>query len=127
MITIGELLDKLEDYKDKEGYKVGFEFAMCKPTYFDSYRGSYDEIALAFSGEYGVKYPTAQEFYLSLSDTLEESYSGWKGGEYYMTRDTPIHINCGGVCSKTVLKDISVRHFSEGENGWITLLTEEIM
>lgn len=112
-LTLGELISALEKTDQTKG--VFFEFAHCRPTDFDSYRGYYDHLALGFTGEYGGKS-------LSVSDLLAKAkaanggeFSGWKGGDYIMDESTPLWAANPGCTSDTAIVGVK-------DAGWAVLL-----
>jgi len=90
--SLGQLITEIEkhdlknDNSDKEIY---FDFAYFKPTFLSSWRGSYDQLSLGYKSD-GVT--TAKNLLENLKTGLTEVFEGWKGGEYYMNKDTLIWI-----------------------------------
>jgi len=87
-MTLGELIDKLSAYPDQDAvFKIGFK----NP---DSWRGSYDEIAFEPAKDVPLKIILKQA-----EDCLGTTFQGYKGGEFTMYGDTPIHIDAYGEWS----------------------------
>lgn len=85
--TLGALIDNLENI----GGEVMIE-GLCAPH---SYRGYYCDLAF----ERGER-KTIAETLAMLRGCLGESYEGYKGGDFYMNKGTPIWIadyGCTGV------------------------------
>lgn len=115
--TIGDLLDALEalpltfDTVDGPHPKeVCFDFGQTVPGHLTAWRGSYREAALTFNdpdpdGYYGYHQTTASEFLAELQAALTpgRTYSGWKGGEYRFTRETPLWVAPWGQSSSTAV------------------------
>lgn len=96
-LTVGELIDLLEPIKPKT-IGIKFDFGDTHPTGFDSYRGYYEDLAIGFTDE-GERW-TVAKFLMELHLCLSEEFTGYKGGSYRMTRDTPLYVanfgNTGG-------------------------------
>ena len=112
-LTLGEILLKLETAVEaqkiriEEGRKeahVRFDFEYLHPTYLDSWRGSYNEIAIGFS-EKGEG-PTLSSFYSMINAAIGQEYTGWKGGEYTMNKHTPVWVANQGHSGNTAVLDI---------------------
>jgi len=93
LITLGELLDWLEKLPDD--VIVRFNNGSF-PQVFDSYRGYYDQIAL---NDHGPVEPKVIHFLSLVNKAIGYEFHGWKGGEYKMTRDTPIWVAKTGEAS----------------------------
>lgn len=113
-LRLGEIISKLEQIKRK-GYKhsdgteptVQFDFEYLFPDSIHSWRGSYDELALNFKTE-GDPMPLS-DFINLLKDAVGKTFTGWKGGEYYMTERTPVWVanprNAGSTAVVGVLDE----------------------
>lgn len=113
-LSLGEFILKLEHLyeknKDKEDYRVCFHFADLIPTGFSSWRGSYDELAITFgSGRdlYG------REDFSKIANLLKEAKScvgktfhGYKGGDFVMTKNTPLWVSNYGSSGSTTVVDV---------------------
>lgn len=105
-LSLGEFITVLEsvDLKyDEETYKdVEFDFGTALPTQLDSWRGSYDEIALGYklsgydnNSEHFAN-TKADKLLEHLKSAIGKEYTGWKGGEFIMDENTPVWVaNCG--------------------------------
>jgi hypothetical protein len=115
-LTLGELLALLKDIPTKRGddaVTIEFDFGTAYPTGFSSWRGSYAEIAInyALSGYDDWEGKDAQFDHKDLADFVKElegaigkTYTGWKGGEFTMTADTPVWVaNDGNVGNTGVI------------------------
>jgi hypothetical protein len=111
-LTLGELLALLKDIPtewgtNKEPVAVEFDFGTAYPTGFSSWRGSYAEIATNYdlSGydDFGRKdvmfnNKKLKDFVKELEETIGKTFTGWKGGEFTMSADTPVWVaNDGNV------------------------------
>ena len=87
--NLGDLIKDLEKHKD---YDYGFmevEFDDGSiPTEFDSWRGSYCELALGYKKN-GICH--AHSLYVKAFNTNGSIFEGYKGGDFIMDLDTPIH------------------------------------
>jgi len=84
--NLGNLIEDLKQYKDKF-LQVEFDDGNV-PTEFSSWRGSYCELALEYSDE-GECY--TDELYRKAFNVNGSMYEGYKGGEFIMDLETPIH------------------------------------
>lgn len=96
---------------ERSASQMTLEKAIEKLTYFplekpletpldypESYRGYYSDIALC-SGEIG----TVGELIKVLCDTIGKTYTGYKGGEFYMGPDTPLWFAPYGACGPRIM------------------------
>lgn len=84
--NLGMLIKELKKYKD-EILEVEFDDGNI-PTDFDSWRGSYCELALGYKKE-GICH--IQTLYRNSFNANGSMFVGYKGGEYVMDLETPIH------------------------------------
>ena len=75
-MVLYEIIEFLEKYNPAKTVKLGFH----NPH---SYRGSYDELAFE-----PVKNTTVGEMLNCAKSSLNETFTGWKGGEYTMDNYT---------------------------------------
>lgn len=114
-ISIGRLIKLIEDAGTKspttgKDKGVRFDFCYCFPTSIDSYRGYYDELAIGFKiagyeGNSEVA-TSADEFLKLLKGAIGNTFTGWKGGDFMMTEDTPIWVDNPGNASSTAVMGI---------------------
>jgi len=110
-LTLGELIEKLEKIVKVDGYdspSVYFDFARFYPTYCNSYRGYYEQIAIGYAdGNEGLA-PSVVTFMNYLQrEVLGEIFTGYKGGEYMMHSDTPVWVASYGHAEPTAVVDVS--------------------
>lgn len=116
--TLGQLIDALAKCpKDRE---VMFDFCGIGPTTFDSYRGYYDHLALGYKDDHRIR---AGELLELAQACVGATYTGWKGGEYRMTRDTPVWVANPGDTHGTGVVDVT----GAGENDWRVVLVTKIV
>jgi len=92
-LTLGELILKLEAVKDKE-VPIVFDFGLqleqdIKPTGVDSWRGSYNELAIGYDTKGKEKVKTFLE---CLKEAIGKEFTGYKGGEFLMGKITPVWV-----------------------------------
>jgi hypothetical protein len=84
-LTLGGLIDALKGFPAHA--KVVFDFndrlSPCEP---DSYRGYYSDLAFAACPEE----LTVTNFLVMAEECLGKTFYGYKGGEYEMSKDTPL-------------------------------------
>lgn len=107
LMTLGELISALEKVADKSklvktlgGTYVG---GLC------SYRGYYEDLAIMPRLDTGL---TAGELLERARNAVGQQFSGWKGGEYTMDRDTPLWLADSGCSLGIGVKRIKERKYS---------------
>lgn len=124
-LTLGELILKLEattayqkfdEMKSKyssDGPYVNFDFEYIYPTGVSSWRGSYRELAITFDyhdwiGEYHKpeKQLTVVEFVDLLKSTIGKQFTGYKGGEFTMGKNTPVWVANYSNTGNTAIVDV---------------------
>jgi hypothetical protein len=102
-LTLGEMISKLDAIEQRnEEPEVVYDFGYLFPTEIDSWRGSYDELALNYKSE-GEKMKLS-EFLSMLKNAVGKEYTGYKGGEFIMTENTPVWVsNYGEACDTAVI------------------------
>ncbi len=110
-LSLGQLIDKLRAIPVVEApnvQEVMFDFEYAYPTDFGSWRGVYAQLACGF--EFGGKAPTLTEFIAKAESCVGATFEGYKGGDYTMTRGTPVWVANYGHAGGTVITDV----FDEG-------------
>lgn len=118
-LTLGELIDKLEPLlshqervQEKYGHKayVEFDFSGTFPIGLSSWRGVYAELAIKWAGgDYGDDYNSRMEldkFVEMLKGAIGKEYTGWKGGEFTMSRRTKLWVANPGLVGNTGIVDV---------------------
>ena len=110
-LSLGKLIKKIrsiakeQEERLKEGLSeavVIHSFCGLFPTEIDSWRGSYDELALNFTSFKNDKEPmTVSVFLKMLEETVGKTFIGYKGGEFKMDEGTPVWIDNYGESSHT--------------------------
>jgi hypothetical protein len=112
-LTLGELILKLEPIaKDQqkiiEKYgneaSVVYDFEYLYPSNIDSWRGSYAELALNFKAE--GEPLTITKFLKLLKSTIGKTFTGYKGGEFVMSKHTPLWVANYGHSGNTAVVDV---------------------
>ena len=84
--TLGQLIDALKPLSGDD--RVRFAVGYISPCGLGSYRGYYEDIAIRFGhGECSVATLLAD-----CEEAVGKEFSGWKGGSYRMSRDTPVWV-----------------------------------
>ena len=120
-LTLGEMILKLDPIVERQKERmadgkteeatVRYDFEYLFPTYIDSWRGIYAELALNFvgtgrSGDSNEKEMTVTAFQQMLKDCIGKEFTGWKGGEYVMSKHTPVWVANAGNSGNTAVIDI---------------------
>lgn len=87
--NLGDFIKELEKYKDYDYglMEVVFDDGSI-PTEFDSWRGSYCELALGYKKN-GMCY--VHDLYVKAFNANGSIFEGYKGGDFVMDLETPIH------------------------------------
>jgi hypothetical protein len=117
-LTLGELILKteiiLKDLKGRnEEATVRYDFEYLFPTSIDSWRGSYNELALNYKSE--GEEMSVSDFLQMLKDCIGKTFTGYKGGEYKMNRLTPVWVANYGRSGNTAVIDVV-------DAGWFVML-----
>lgn len=100
-LTLGQFIAKLG--KMPASVTVQYDFCNFRPTTFGSYRGYYDHLALGFSYDGRL---TADELYERCRYVVGKSCTGYKGGEFLMTKNTPLWVANYGEAQSTAIVDV---------------------
>lgn len=108
-LTLGELILKLEPIVEKQKDRkdeatVRYDFENLFPSSLYSWRGSYEELALNYETE--GNYMTVTDFYKMLTEAVGKSFHGYKGGEFVMSKHTPIWVANYGNSGNTAIIDV---------------------
>ena len=106
-LSIGTLIEKLSeipiDQKDNPPVII-FDFCRSYPTSIDSWRGIYSELALDHNQNYSSKKPMAlPDFIEMLKNCDGATFTGYKGGEFTMSLETPIWVDNYGQSTRTAV------------------------
>jgi hypothetical protein len=103
-ISIGDTISILKNIqkgdREKEPY-VRFDFGYFEPIDIHSYRGFYDELALSYGNKSNEVLLSG--FIKMLEDAVGKTFTGWKGGDYTMTKDTPLWVANSGEANETAV------------------------
>jgi hypothetical protein len=117
-MSLGQLIDKLKEVRarnNKEDATVNFDFEYARPADFSSWRGVYAELALGFA--FDGDYTTLDDLIARAERAVGHTYDGYKGGEFTMTRDTPVWVANYGNSGSTAVTGVY-------DDGWqVVLLT----
>lgn len=98
-ISLGELIDLLAVCPRDDS--VSFDFCGAVPGSVDSYRGYYDHLAMSWSNR-GER-PTVAKLLDDLRDADGHVFTGYKGGDFRMHRDTPVWVSNYGESDSTAI------------------------
>lgn len=123
-LTLGELILKLEAIQAKnvrenkeQHATVSFDFGTAIPTELDSWRGSYNELALGYKlTGYDSQNGHMDEITLphlidELTSAIGKTFEGWKGGDFKMSKNTPVWVANRGNSGDTVIWDVLDRGY----------------
>lgn len=93
--TIGDLLNALENVDGDASVALSSGQGLQSPC---SYRGHYERLALQPGGA-----TTATDVRVALRGSIGETFTGYKGGEFEMDRNSLLHVAHYGSCGVTVV------------------------
>jgi hypothetical protein len=100
--TLGDLIDALKQRKQDQS--VAFDFGYFVPCYLGSWRGVYAHLAIGYANQ---GYDTVADFLRDLEKAVGADFQGWKGGDYVMTRSTPVWVANSGDANNTAVVGIA--------------------
>lgn len=112
-LTLGEMILKLEPIIEKQKDRIKqeldesivyYDFGYFFPTDADSWRGSYAELALNYKSD--GEPLTVTRFTEMLKECVGKTFTGYKGGEFEMSRQTPVWVAEYGESGLTAVIDI---------------------
>lgn len=102
-MTLGKLIRLLE--MEKQDNEVRFDFGYFRPRGLESYRGSYDHLALSYTEDHA--HFTVADLLALLKGAIGKTFQGWKGGDYVMGEYTPIWVANSGESPSTAVEGIA--------------------
>lgn len=117
-LRVKEILAVLDAAPDD--VSVGFDFEYMKPNGIGSYRGYYSDLAIGFDNDYRRPDVKNEEFRQELRDCIGQTFTGYKGGDFTMTEDTPVWVANNGNSGGTAVIRVTYNDWS------VTLHTAKI-
>lgn len=115
-LTLGKAIDAFEKYpKDAP---VVFDVG-GSPDDPHSYRGYYSDLAFEPTDPQVDEHKTVTEFLSELTESLNETFNGYKGGDFIMDKDTPLWMANWGECGRAIMG-----HYQE-DSGRVILITKD--
>jgi len=112
-LTLGEMILKMEAILAKTPERnsellVWYDFEYLFPNKIDSWRGSYSELALNFAGHSDAdgKPLNSKQFHELLTNAVGAIFTGYKGGDFIMSKHTPVWVSNYGNAANTAVIDI---------------------
>lgn len=104
-MTLGELIDRLHEFNDVVTVRVGGGPVHLYPDCsIRSYRGVYEDLALGVTLEHGC---CVRQLLDVLEGAVGETFTGYKGGEFVMTRDTRVWLANYGCLDGAPVEGVS--------------------
>lgn len=100
--TLGRLIDTFKGIKPE--LPVCFGFGRIYPSTLASWRGIYSQLALGYSGDRHEQ--TAGAMLKEFESAVGKTFTGYKGGDYVMDRDTPVWVSNYGESSETAIVEV---------------------
>lgn len=111
-LTLGEFISLLE-VQDQEKC-IKYDFVHFDPGEFDSWRGDYGYLALGYDNGEGEG-KVVKDILEMAKDAVGRVYNGWKGGEYRMTKETPLRCANPGESGDTAIVGVQ-------DKGWVVVI-----
>ena len=92
-VVLGDLIEAFEDIRGDK--TIMFDFGNNVPSGISSWRGVYAELAIHYEKGYLF---TVDDFLEICRGAVGETYGGWKGGYFVMTKDTQVWVDNPGKC-----------------------------
>lgn len=109
-ITLGEIISKLKACNkycpSGDEKQVVFNFAGFYPTSLHSWRGIYAELAVGYSNENWKNAPKISDAINMFESAVGRTYTGYKGGDFTMSNDTPVWVDNYGESHSTGIVDV---------------------
>jgi len=111
-LSLGEMILKLEPIVEKQKQRIAenkteatvqYDFEYLYPTSINSWRGT---------DENGYKPMTVTEFLALLRGCVGKGFTGYKGGKFIMTKNTPVWVANFGNSGNTAVIDIIDNNYS---------------
>lgn len=97
--NLGQMIDACTAFgPDRDSTEVVFDFCGAAPAGIDSWRGSYAELALSYGFD---RFAHLGGFVQLLRSADGATFEGYKGGEYRMSRATPVWVANWGNSGNT--------------------------
>lgn len=114
-LTLGILIEKVKKIIRESEYPVAslevyYDFCGLRPTFIDSWRGVYSELALNWEKDDPPLNIT--QFLSMLEKAVGVVFEGYKGGSYTMTLDTPVWVSNYGDSWSTGVIDVVVSDYN---------------
>ena len=95
ILSLGELIARIEAQPQGQPIKVERDGALHNPGDVDSYRGYYSDLYIDYTE--GDERDTAS-FLANLRSAVGKTFEGYKGGDYTMSRSTPVWVDQYSCC-----------------------------
>ena len=113
-LTLGTMIEKLKTLPKESRVIVDFNTRTIGNAM--SYRGYYSDLSFDTVGDVVI---TVKEFLELCEESLGDTFTGYKGGDFYMDENTPLWIAEYGSCGRAI---VDLRH----ERDVLYIVTKEI-
>lgn len=110
-LTLGQLIDKLSDFCGSSKIVIKEDNDLYTPTDVYSYRGYYKDLAICYEKIDDNRYTTVSKLINMLENCSGKTFTGYHGGDYYMTNST--NMWCSNYGCASGLKIIDVEKLSD--------------
>ena len=109
-VSLGTLIEELSKIQDN-ALKMPVYVSMfgMSPSGVDSYRGYYDHLAIQCRYDHDVM--TVKEFLDKLRFSVGAVFTGYKGGEYRMNKNTPVWVSRYGCADGNQIVGLHVNDY----------------
>ncbi len=106
-LSLGELIERLEAIETEDDCSVRFDFGYFRPSELMSWRGVYAELAVGFTDKGDYKDPQLSKFITELKGAIGKTYTGYKGGDFFMSKSTPVWVANYGESGNTAVVGVT--------------------
>ena len=114
--NLGELIDLLKRCKQDADVVISAPVRLS-PHHVSSYRGYYEDLAIEMTGD-GDR-PTVASLGVMLEAAVNQRFTGYKGGDFTMTRHTRVWLSNYGECTGALVVGVT-------EHGWCVTIDYEM-
>lgn len=106
-LSLGEMIERLEKMSEEALERVVvYDFGHFYPQKLMSWRGIYAELALDYVDNQKTNPLKGKEFLELLKEAVGKEFEGYKGGEFRMSKDTPVWVANWSHSGHTAVSDI---------------------
>ena len=121
-ITLGDLIDALARLPDAA--EIEFDYWRLRPGTLHSYRGYYEDLTISVRQDGNPC--RVIELLKRCREVLHTEIKGYKGGSYFVDRDTGVWASNYSEDSGVIVTGVEYFALDNGAPGWATLTTRKV-